>query len=143
MDEIKAEVDKIEAECPVAKRQGVSGIGEGLVLTSTYKGDRLIFKVKGDKHSVTKDKLKVDPEKVKMCQNFADYTVTKNRVEQAVFELGIDPSKKDTGKVVQWVCNDIKEEESHQLHDLNLMFEDAKSYVSRSTANLFFDIFNL
>jgi len=42
-------VEYVEKECPVGKKFGVSGIGEGIVWTGNYSGQRHIFKTKGKK----------------------------------------------------------------------------------------------
>ena len=59
-------VEEVEKECPVSKQFNVSGIGEGIVWTTEYKGETYRFKTKGEKHSVSKVKtvVPIDIEKI-------------------------------------------------------------------------------
>lgn len=143
--EIQALVDIVEKECPVAKYHGVSGIGEGIVFKADYLGNRLIFKAKGEKHSIAKkDKIELDPEIVKNIDNFTNNFVTQERIKQAIFELKIlDPSKQNTGDIVKWVCNDILTEELETLKELQLSDDQVRSKISQNTANLYFNMFML
>jgi len=77
--------EQVEAECPVGKFFGVSGIGEGVVwkcITEGYEDSKFWFKVKGEKHSVSKVKTlaEVDVEKLKTIEEFGDRVLTKNRL---------------------------------------------------------------
>ena len=138
INNIKKDVDEIEKCCPVGKYFGVEGIGEGLVLVGNYNNERLVFKVKGEKHSVvTKEKPDADPVKTTQCQKFAEYAVSKARVEQALFELGVETSKKETGKVVQWVFQDVLSEEGNTLRELGLTDGDVSGYVNKATSKIF------
>lgn len=109
--------EAVEAECPVAKAFGVSGIGEGVVWTADWKGKRLMFKVKGEKHSSSKVKklATVDTEKLENIQKFVEYSVTENRLNQAIEQVftinSIEPSIKLTGDFLGWVVRDILKEE--------------------------------
>ena len=86
-EEFEKIVNAVEAECPVAKRFGVSGIGEGVVFTLNYKGNRLMFKIKGKKH---KGGGKVKQRKSKTVNqeiiNYVVHRVTHMRLEQMVNE---------------------------------------------------------
>jgi len=107
--------EEIEKECPVSKVFGIKGTGEGMVWSSTYKGEVIRFKVKGEEHSVTKVKTlaPVDEVMLESIKEFCDYAVTENRVKQAITDqFGIAvPTKKDTGTIVNWVKNDVFAEE--------------------------------
>lgn len=128
--------NKVEAECPVAKQLGVDGeiIGEGVVWTPS---DPLLisdtgnwFKVKGEKHSVSKVKTlaEVDPIKLQSCKDFVDYSVTSNRLEQGLSEVGLD--QKLIGKFIGWVNTDIHKEENDVLEANNLTMKDVGKYIS-------------
>lgn len=83
--------EEIEKECPVSKELGVDkGVGEGAVWTSFWKGEKYIFKVKGEKHSVSKVKklASVNPEILKSIDDFVEFACTPNRMEQAIQETG-------------------------------------------------------
>lgn len=109
---------KVEEECPFAKLFGVSGIGEGIVW-ETYLHPSLEpmrFKVKGEKHSISKVKTlaEVDPEKVASIAAFVEKVVTENRLEQGVREVfgDADVDVKNMGAFIKWVVGDVLKEES-------------------------------
>lgn len=88
--------NSVEVECPVGKYFGVTEnkVGEGLVWTpiNVKNSTRLWFKTKGQKHSVSKVRklASVNPEKVNSINEFIDYAVTDNRLNQGVEEVGLD-----------------------------------------------------
>lgn len=127
----------VEKECPVAGE----GIGEGIVWTGFWEGEKYIFKVKGEKHSTTKVKklASVDPEKLSNIQQFVEYAVTLNRVEQAVSETGAK-DRRDTPEFLRWIANDIISEESDTLVSNNLEWKDVAKYVTTEARNMFFSI---
>jgi len=78
---------QIEKCCPVAKEFGFDNtVGEGAVWTADFNGSRLMFKVKGELHSVSKVKTlaSVDVEKLNSIKEFVDYAVTENRFKQGL-----------------------------------------------------------
>lgn len=137
-------VHQVENECPFGKAFGVSGIGEGLCWEG-YDGDnRYIFKTKGDKHSATKTKTiaNVDVEKVNSVNEFLEYAVTENRLNQAieqVFTTNAEiPDVKGTGRFLKWITNDITKEESDTLVQNNLEPKDVNSAISNKARLWFF-----
>lgn len=109
----------VEKECPVGKQLGVTGIGEGIVWSPVdidYDDTDYTFKVKGEKHSVSKVKTlaEVDPVKLAAVKDFVDYTVTEPRLEQGVEylkEMQIPYDKSSTGAFLKWLFADIMSEE--------------------------------
>lgn len=139
--------EKVEGECPVAKALGFPGeLGEGVVWTATYNGETYRFKVKGEKHSSTKVKTlaNVDVEKLGSIQQFVDYAVTKNRIQQALTEVfGTDPpSMNKMGDVLRWVINDIKKEESDSMEANGLVAKDVNRYLANKSRELFIETLN-
>ena len=109
----------VEEECPVGKFFGVSGIGEGIVYKCVTNPD-LIFKSKGEKHSVSKVKTlnAVDVESLAGIQEFVDSVVTENRLEQGVNylkEMSIEVNPKNTGEFLRWVVTDVLKEETDTI----------------------------
>lgn len=134
--ELSRLTDMVEQECPVAKHFGVSGVGEGIVWTGCYNDHHLRFKIKGEKHSVTKVKTlaKVDTEKLRNIEEFVEYAVTDNRLEQGYDELFTkqeeEPSNKDIGTFIRWVNGDVLKEESDTLTENGLTSKDVGKAIS-------------
>lgn len=114
----------VEYECPVAKHFGVSGVGEGVVwsLAEPFNGfpakhPDFTFKVKGEKHSVSKVRTlaAVDVEKVESAKEFVNNVVTEQRCLQGVDwlkEQHIEASVENTGTFIRWIFADILKEEA-------------------------------
>lgn len=114
----------VEAECPVGKAFGVSGIGEGIVFACISPGwndSGTWFKSKGEKHANSKVKTlnPIDVEAVANLHEFVDSAVTENRLEQGLdnlvreqqmpFEMG------SMGGFLRWMYNDILREEQDTI----------------------------
>lgn len=128
----------VEDECPVAKHFGVSGIGEGIVWTLMHYGSEYWFKVKGEKHSVTKVKklAEVDVEKLAEAREFAEITVTEARCLQGISTLDkVDQTS--TGAFLKWIVGDIIKEESDRLGD-TLTKKDVTKQLSILARTWFF-----
>lgn len=110
---------EVENECPIGKHFGVSGIGEGIVFQCETNKD-LIFKSKGEKHSVTKVKKlnSVDTEKLESVDKFVEYSCTENRLNQGLENVSLDV--KNVGLFIKWIANDIIKEEQDTLLNNNL-----------------------
>lgn len=111
--------EKVEAECPVGKYFGKSGVGEGIVWVADDDLS-LRFKVKGEKHSVSKVKTlaAVDVEAIKAMEEFLDYAVTEARLQQGLDklrELGLPFEMKSMGDFIRWVYNDVVKEEADTI----------------------------
>ena len=136
--------EEVEKECPVAKCFGVSGIGEGVCWEGYYKDSRYIFKVKGEKHSVSKVKklAEVDVEKINSIQEFVNYAVTENRLNQGIEQVftsnGEIPNRSKTGDYLRWIVNDIAKEEMDTMISNNLEPKDVNKYISEKARKWFF-----
>jgi hypothetical protein len=135
--------EQVEAECPVGKHFGVSGIGEGVVCGATYQDKYLNFKVKGEKHSATKVKklVKVDVEKIASVDKFVEYAVTDNRLNQAIEQVftleNEEPTVKGLGKFLKWIMGDICKEEMDTLVENNLEPKDVSKAVNQKSREWF------
>ena len=124
----------VERSCPAGRFFGVEGIGEGLVWSPTdprlAKDSGLWFKVKGEKHSVSKVKTlaAVNPEKLASIQEFVAYAVTEARLEQGAQEVGVDLSK--TGEFLAWMARDINKEEGDVMEVSCLTMKDVGKFIS-------------
>lgn len=132
--------EKIEKECPVSKKLGIAnGLGEGAVWTCYWNGDKYIFKVKGEKHSVSKVKklASVDPEVVKSIHDFIEYACTPNRINQGIQEVNAK-EKRDMPALLKWVANDIISEETDTLVANNLEWKQVAGECSNRVRQHFF-----
>lgn len=118
-NEIIEMTKNVEDSCPVGKFFGKEGLGEGIVFTC-IDNPNFKFKSKGEKHSVTKVKVlnPIDTELVESINEFIEYAVTENRLEQGISffnENNIDTEPKNTGEFLRWVVNDVLKEERDTL----------------------------
>ena len=129
-------VSDVERECPVAKQLGKIGIGEGIVWTSVFKGNKYWFKTKGEKHSVSKVKTlaPVDTEKLNSVNDFVEYAVTENRLNQGIEQVftanNEEPDIRKMGDFLRWIMNDIIKEEIDVLVDNKITPKDVGSKVT-------------
>lgn len=135
--------EKVENECPISKAFGIdNGLGEGVVWSVEYKDSVHRFKVKGDKHSVTKVKklASVDVEKLKTIQEFINYSVTENRFNQAIENVfgKEDLDVKKMGDFIRWFVNDIASEEMDTMVENGLEPKDVNKYISTKVREMFF-----
>jgi len=111
--------EAVEAECPVGKAFGTSGVGEGIVwtcITPGWESSKFWMKVKGEKHSVSKVKTlaAIDVEALANIQSFLDYSVTEARLEQGFVEVNAKDIK-DIAAFLRWMYNDIMKEEADTI----------------------------
>lgn len=134
-------VEKVEKQCPVGHAMGVDGVGEGIVFTAWWKDERLIFKAKGQLHSVSKVKkiASVDPEVLKNIQEFVEYAVTENRLVQGVQQVfGDDPIEiRRMGDFLKWVMGDIAKEETDVLEANGLTMKQVSKLASNKAREWF------
>lgn len=138
-------VEEVENECPVAKHFGVSGIGEGVVFSCEYKGERLIFKAKGERHA-GKSKIKtlrpVDEGKIKLINVVVDKITPIWRLNQFFNEItdnGKNIDRKFIGPYIKMVMKDILEEDSDIISDAGLEPKDIGGKVSAIVKSYFFE----
>ena len=137
----------VEEECPVAKAHGVEkGTGEGVVwkcVESGFEDSGFWFKVKGEKHSVSKVKTlsPVDPEMMKNAQEFVESNVTENRCLQGIQtlqEMGAELSMKSTGIFLKWIFEDIISEEKDTLTASSLDAKTVSKPISEKARKWYF-----
>ena len=144
---------QVEECCPISEALQLKDsegnpqrLGEGVVWTpmsEDYAWDSgNFFKVKGEKHSVSKVKTlaAVDPEKIESIQKFVEYAVTDNRLEQGLQEVGLDQST--IGQYIGWVNRDINKEEGDVLEANNLTMKDVGKKISDKARVFYLDKLN-
>ena len=155
---------KIENECPVGKYFGVNGIGEGIVFTSINfikfysieenhiqlhkplesKFLHLNFKSKGMLHSVSKVKTiaPVDVEKVRKEQEFIEYAVTENRLNQGLEYLKenhLELDVKNIGTFIKWIVSDVMKEEIDTIRENGLSEKGVPKLIGNKAKKWFFN----
>lgn len=128
---------EVENECPFAKTFGISGIGEGLVWTCELQHvDK--FKTKGEKHSSSKVKTLKELTQAEIAQkesiqDFVDYAVSENRLQQGISkleEMGLPVDIKSTGAYLKWLGNDVLNECLEVLEKSGLEKKDVMPSVN-------------
>lgn len=141
-------IENIEGEDPFIKKVfGVSGVGEGLVFVPIIPFNitkeaysNLIFKAKGEKHRVSKQKnaVQIDPEVAKNIEDFVHMVVTSQRLEQGLEVVG-EATAKNIGPFLKWMGNDIKREADDELEASNLAWKDVVKSVNTKALTWFKD----
>lgn len=138
--------EQVEAQCPVGKYFGVEGIGEGIVWKSTIH-PTLMFKVKGEKHSVSKvTKLAaVDTVLIDSMKEFINLALTENRLNQGIeklTEMGKPIDQKSTGDFLRWVIGDVIKEEQDTIIKNQFDPKKLNPLVSSVAKNWYFEYLN-
>lgn len=143
-------VEEVEKECPVSKLLMIESrlmheenlIGEGVVWIpedDDFNGSGFWFKTKGQKHSSSKVKkvTSISPEVLKNIREFVEYSVTDNRLEQGLVEIGLDKSK--VGVFIGWVNRDIHSEEKDTLEASGLTMKDVGKDISNKARSFYLE----
>ncbi len=141
---------EVEQCCPWAKKFGIEGLGEGIVWKpigqiNGYRKSDLMFKTKGEKHKVTNDKVKnkIEPEIINNINEFVDFSVTENRLNQgldALKEQGYDLEDiKNTGHYIKWMSQDVLRECEAELVENGLIWKDVCGAVAKKSKDFYID----
>jgi len=136
-------VEEVEKECPFAKSFGISGIGEGLVfkLKGSYEFGNA-FKVKGEKHSVSKIK-KLPTVDVVAMENLAAAVYThihEDRLEQIYSKVVLTEADKVPQNIAPFIRNlvqDAWEEEGDSIRASDISRKEFGAAVSKVAARWF------
>lgn len=136
----------VEEECPVGKSFGISGVGEGIVWWN-HETD-LKFKVKGEKHSVSKVKTikeisATDIERMNSVNEFVDNVCTENRLNQGIEkmkEMGLDIDIKNTGAFIKWVVGDCLKEEADVIEASGFDTKELGGVISAKAKTFWFEL---
>jgi hypothetical protein len=137
---------EIEDQCPVAKEFGVEGIGEGLVFKPRlynypvpFRFDDLSFKVKGAKHRIaSREYATIQPTNFNQLNAFLDTVCNSVRMEQAIDQTGA-PDRKNIGLYLQWLANDILQEEADVIERGEFQKKDVTRGVNERGKTFYFD----
>lgn len=127
--------EAVERQCPVGLYFKSDGVGEGVVWTEWEKTcGGIRFKVKGEKHSVSKVKTlaPVDTEKIASVKEFVEYACTDNRMSQGLDylrEQHLSIEMKNFGTFLKWLIGDIVKEERDTIADSNIDIKDISRYI--------------
>lgn len=148
--EINKWVLEVEAECPVGKALGASGIGEGIVwksITPGWESSRYWFKAKGSLHSSThvRKLATVDIEKYENDQAFISAVLDEGRLEQGFGWLKENNKPQDqstTGDFIRWVFNDVIKECSPEMEASNIKEKDLGKLLAGPAKKWYFNRLN-
>ena len=136
--------DEVEHNCPIAEYFGLKNtIGEGIVWRTWFNGDMIRFKVKGEKHSSSKVKtpVEIDVEKMNSVNEFVDYCVTENRLNQGIEQVftcnNLRPDIKNTGDFIKWISKDVLKEETDTLVKSDLIWKDVSGVIAKKASQWF------
>lgn len=143
-------MEEVEAECPIGKAFGISGIGEGVVISHlTEDGSLIQAKVKGEQHAKSSGKVKtlkpVDTEKLDKIDKCVEEICHEWRFSQGLrevfgpeYEKTIDRSK--IGLYLKWCSNDTIKEESSIIQEYGFEPKDVMSKVQQKAKDYFFAV---
>lgn len=150
--------EKVEQDCPVARffrgpDEVHELVGEGVVCVPIIESDTPsfvagnTFKVKGERHSVSKVKTTatLDPEKMTSQHEFVEKTLTENRMMQGVDkmrELGHPMDITSTGLFIRWVSSDIFKEEADTMVASIIEPKDVMGIIATTAKKFWFDAIN-
>lgn len=137
----------VEKTCPIAYDFGIEGIGEGIVwqcVTEGWRSSNFWFKVKGEKHSVSKVKTlaAVDVEKLNSIKECADHIVSDARLEQGLQYLrdsSLEIDVKNMGAFLKWLASDAIREEADTISASGLMAKEVGKAVTDKGRRWFMD----
>lgn len=142
-------MQEVEAECPVGKAFGVSGTGEGVVISHLTGGVLTQAKVKGEKHSNSKVKtLKaVDTEKLDKIDKCVEEICHSWRFEQGLVTVfGVDYEKtidrKRIREYLKFIGQDTIKEESDIIAEFGFEPKDVMGKVQQKAKEYFFAVEN-
>ena len=143
-------IDEVEKCCPFGKALGAEGVGEGVVFKHHYSPrGRYIFKLKGDEHKVSKEKVKIEvaPEVIASINEFCDRTVSDNRLTQAIDMIfhnnpalptyNTPIEMKHVQKIITWMRDDIWKEEMDVMVANKLEPNMVFSELAKRTSSMF------
>lgn len=144
-------MQEVENECPVGKAFGVSGTGEGVVISHlTPDGSLIQAKVKGEKHSNSKVKtLKaVDTEKLDKIDKCVEEICHSWRFQQGLVTVfGVDYEKtidrKRIAEFLRFVATDTLKEEIDIIASYGFEPKDIMGKVQQKAKEYFFAVESL
>jgi hypothetical protein len=148
MLEIMLEVEK---DCPVSRHflpdSEDTLIGEGVVWTIFYRNNTLRWKIKGEKHSNSKDKTPkvVDLDKLKAIDKVVEDITHEWRFVQGMKEIfGPDYEntidRKKFGDYMKWIYNDTIKEEMDIIEESGFDVKEVMNRASKKAKDYFFAV---
>lgn len=144
--------NSVEKECPFAKQFGQIGVGEGVVWKCISSSDKLntsdlVFKVKGQQHSVSKVTTiaEVDTVKVNSINEFVNIVLTENRLKQGIEylqEQQLPLLVNSMGPFLKWIVNDCLKEEADVLIESGLEKKEVSPNISNKAKQWFLQRIN-
>ena len=140
--------DAVAAVCPYGAAEGIRGAGEGIVWMpmGKFEGrEDLYWKHKSEAHAVVERKERkarpaVSADLQAAIDAFVESTVTENRLDQGIDALeqqGLQVEKRNTGRFIKWVAEDVERECTLELADADLQWQQVLNAVM-TKARVFF-----
>lgn len=143
-------MQEVEAECPIGRAFGISGTGEGVVISHlTQDGSLIQAKVKGEKHAKGSGKVKtlkpVDTEKLDKIDKCVEEICHTWRFEQGMVAVfGVDYEKtidrKRIWEYLKWCSQDCLKEESDIIESYGFEPKDVMGKVQQKAKEYFFAV---
>ncbi len=140
---------KVEDDCPVGKTFGVKGIGEGIVWSCVSEIEKintknLIFKTKGKRHSVVKEKkvVTIDYETQESIKELVEVVVTENRLNQGLDylkEMGIERNMQSVSDLITFMIQDCFKEEEERFIDSGFDLKLIKKEIAQQSKIWYID----
>jgi tRNA-binding EMAP/Myf-like protein len=148
INQLVAEVEKLDPW--VDEVFNIQGTGEGVVLypvkkdgailTTREEHAELMFKAKGEKHKVVKQKkpVQIDPEVAKNTKEFVELFVTPARLEQGVeVACGGQADMRKMGDFLKWIGGDVKKESVAELEASKLDWKSVSKAIASAASKWF------
>jgi hypothetical protein len=146
-EELIARTVAVETRCPAGAFFGVEGVGEGIVWRSVTEGftaPEFWFKVKGEKHSVSRVSTlaPANVERMSSREEFLDAVLTEARFQQGIGwlqEQGLPLERGSTSAFLRWLFGDILSEESDTMAASGLSQKEIGGPLSHRARQWFFN----
>ncbi len=91
--------------------------------------------------SKVKTPVEIDVEKMNSVNEFVDYCVTENRLNQGIEQVftcnNLRPDIKNTGDFIKWISKDILKEETDTLVKSDLIWKDVSGVIAKKASQWF------
>lgn len=132
---------QVEKDCPVSRQLLGDDfphelVGEGIVWSTQYRGKRIQFKTKGNKHRNAKSIASAGVDKVTKVREFVNSVCTPSRLQQGLEHVP-ERTTENLAKFINWVAEDILKEEYDTIAANFFTEKEVRRNVSKVAARWF------